>query len=203
MNTFAINEARKPPRIGSLAMLSGALVGAVSMAGPAFSADLPSEDSYRQSYYYQNNSYDNGCYPCTPRPTVEERPVVERFPLAERHWVQRDFIERRYGAYSSGAEAAYPSYRYSYYYPGPGGEAYDTCRTDRCGQSYQAYEAAPRRYGFQYSPGYGGGYAPPYRYASQAYRPFYDRDRQPSYEYERSPRPPRSVPGSYYGPNYR
>ncbi len=173
MKTFAINEARKPPRIGSLAIISGALLGVAGIAGPAFGADLP------------EYSYDTGCYPCVPRPVVEERVPVER------HWVQRDYVERRYESES------YPSSRYSYYYPGPGGEAYDTCRTalwGRCGQAYPTYEAPPaRRFTYESES------VPPYRYAARfhGYRPY---DYYRSYDH---PRPPAPVSSGYYGPYYK
>src|SRR5262249_29913857 len=128
MNMLAINEARKPPRIGSLAIVSGALLCAAS---PAFSADLPFDDGPYRPSYYRNSDYNAGCYRCSccgrrfikvaeppppleergPEPVVEreyvERPVVERVPVAERHWVQRDYIERRYPSY--GTRYAYPS----------------------------------------------------------------------------------------------
>src|SRR5713226_1603101 len=99
MNMFATNEAHKPSRIGSLAIISGTMLGAVS---PALSADLPYDypPPYRPTYYrdsYTNyNSGYSGCYTyscgcCGQRvvaspPVVEERPpvaVVER-PVAER-----------------------------------------------------------------------------------------------------------------------
>src|SRR5262249_21279063 len=118
MNMFAINEALRPPRIGSLAMISGTLLCAAGAVGPALSADLPYEDMPYRSGYRSDYSYDTGfntgCYRCSccgrrivrvaeppeveERPPLEvvERPIVERFPVAERHWVQRDYIERRY-----------------------------------------------------------------------------------------------------------
>lgn len=210
MNKFAIIETRKPSRIGSLAIFSGALV---CVASPALSADLPYDDTpYRPSYYRYDSYYDGyysgykGCYRCSccgrrfvrvaeppvderpPYPVVErsiiERPVVEHAPVAERHWVQRDYVERRYPYYP--ARFAYPGrYRYSYYYPGPDAD------------SYPAFEAPPPRE-LRRRPGYGGGAYPPapvayeweneprtpYRYVA-SHRP-YDYYR-PSYEYEYKP----------------
>jgi hypothetical protein len=212
MSTFAIIEARKPSRIGNLAIFSSALVCAAGAASPAFSADLPYDDTaYRPGYYrydsYKDSYYSghNGCYRCgccgrrfvrvaeppveehPPYPVMErsiiERPVVERVPVAERHWVQRDYIERRY-PYAT-ARSAYPGrYHYSYYDHGPDAD------------SYPAFEAPPPRE-LRRRPGYGGGYRPapvayeweneprtPYRYAA-SHRP-YDYYR-PSYEYEYKP----------------
>ena len=256
MNKFATNEARKPPRIGNLAIISGAVLGAVGAVGPSLSADLPDDyQPYRPTYYRNNYSnydsgysgnYDSGyrgCYNCSccgPRPVraepppgseerppfaVVERPAVERVPMAERHWVQRDYIERRYPSYTEATRYGYSPYpgrdQYSDYYPGPGAE------------SYPAYEPAPyreppapyreRRRRFSYI---GAHYPPvpaayryasepraPYRYAASSHHP-YDYYRQsyepeynpayqykPAYEYEPSPRPPAAVP-SYYGPGY-
>jgi len=52
MNTFAINAALKAPRIGSLAIISGAMLGAVGAVGPTLSADLPDDyPPYRPGYY--------------------------------------------------------------------------------------------------------------------------------------------------------
>jgi len=195
MNIFATNEARKPSRIGSLAIISGAMLGAVGAVGPALSADLPADYPPYQPTYYQNY-----CYSC-------ER-VVESIPVAERHWVQRDYIERQY-AYSS-----YPGdYRYSHHCPTP------------CTESYPAYEPAPYREPWRRL-SYGGAYYPPapaaygyeteprapYRYAASSpygyYRPSYESKYNPAYEYkpayehEPSPRPPAAVPSGYYGRGY-
>lgn len=211
MNMYATNEARKPSRIGSLAIISGAMLG---VASPAFSADLPYEyPPYRPTYY--RDSY-SGCYSCGPRfvaerPPVEEeiveRPVVERFPVAERHWVQRDYIERRYRPRY--AYAAYPGrYRHAYNCPVP------------CAESYPSYESGPREEPRRHL-SYAGAHFPPpatyeyeseprvpERYAASSYRPYdyyrpaYEYNRKPAYEYEPSPRPPGPVPNGYYGPNY-
>jgi hypothetical protein len=218
MNKFATNEARKPSRIGSLAVISGAMLGAVGAVGPALSADLPDDyPPYRPTYYrnYDSN-YNSGysdCYSCGQRfeRVVVERPVVERVPVAERHWVQRDYIERQYPSYT--AYSSYPGhYRYSHYCPGP------------CTESYPAYEPSPygeprRRLsyvGAHYPSAYEYEREPraPYRYAAWSHHPYdyyrpsyepgYDPAYQykPAYEYEPSPRPPAAVPGGYYGPGY-
>jgi hypothetical protein len=203
MNKFATNEARKPSRIGSLAVISGAMLGAVGAVGPALSADLPDDYSpYRPTYY--RNYYNN--YPVT---------VVERPFVAERHWVQRDYIERQYPSYAATTRYDYSSYpghyRYSHYCPGP------------CTESYPAYEPAPYREPRR-RPSYVGAHYPlapyeyesepraPYRYAASShhpydyYRPSYEPEYNPTYRYkpayEHEPRPLAAVPGGYYGPGY-
>jgi len=212
MNTFAIEEAHKPSRIGSIAIISGTLLGAIA-TGPAFSADLPYDSTpYRPGYY--RNSYNNGCYRCNccgrqiapaaERDYVEERPpvpVVERFPVAERHWVQRDYFERRY---YPRPRYTYPGrYRYSHYYPAPGADPYPYD---------QGPPSEPRRFSYGGGPyppapaAYEAGPRLPYRYAASSrpyeYRPAYEYEYGPSYEYEASPRPPAMVPSGYYNPGY-
>lgn len=212
MKTFAIDKGREPSRTGSIAIISGTLLGVLA-TGSAFSADLPFDSTpYRQGYY--QNSYYPGCYRCSccgrrvapvaDQDYLEERPpgpLIERFPMAERHWVQRDYVERRY-PYYPGPRYGYPNrYRYSDYYPGPAAESY-------------TYDQGPpgesRRFGYR-----GGPYPPaptayeaeprsPYRYVASPrpydYRPAYEYDYRPSYEYE--PRPPAIVPSGYYNPGY-
>jgi hypothetical protein len=228
MNKFATNEAHKPSRIGTLAVISGVMLGAVGAVGPALSADLPDDyPPYRPTYYrdYSSNydsgyrgNYDSGCCGCCePRPVrVERFPVMEdRPPLMEERPPFAAMERPRYG-YSS-----YPArYRYSDDYPGPGAE------------SYRAYEPAPYRE--QPAPyrerrrrlSYAGAHYPPapaaykyeserapYRYAASHppydyYRPSYEPEYnpayryQPVYEHEPSPRPPAAVPRGYYGPGY-
>jgi hypothetical protein len=167
MSTFAIDEARKLSRTGSIAIIAGTLLGAT---GSAFSADLPYGSPPYQPGYYRNSDY-LGCYRCSccgrrvapaaELDVVEERPpifVVER--VAERHWVQRDYIERRYPY--PWPRYPYPSrYRYSHYYPGPGADpyAYDPQRSGYAGGPYPpgpaGYDVEPRR------SGYAGGPYPP------------------------------------------
>jgi hypothetical protein len=232
MNKFAINEARKPSRIGSLAVISGAMLGAVGVVGPALSADLPDDyppPSYRPTYYqnYYNSGY-SGCYSCGQRfepvaapPPVVERPIVERFPMAERHWVQRDYVERQYPSYAATTRYAYSSYpdhyRYSHSCPGP------------CTESYPAYEPAqpapyrepPRRLsyvGAHYPPApaayeYESEPRAPYPYAASSHRsydyhrPSYEPGYNPAYRfkpaYEHEPSPrPPGAVPGYYGPGY-
>jgi hypothetical protein len=178
MNTFAINEARKPPRIGSLAMISGTLLCAAGSFSPAIGADLP--EGYPPSYYRPAYS---GCYVCCCSRPVE-RPVVEQVPVTERHWVQRDYTERQYAT----------RYEYQEY---PAQYRYSPCYSE----SYQAGYAAT---GCPSSPAVAGyGEVPlPYRYAASSYhheyRPPYEY--KPTYEY--GPRPPAFVPDGRYGPHY-
>jgi hypothetical protein len=218
MNMFMINEARKPPRIGSLAITSGILLCVTATAGPALSADYPEYERYRPRYEYyypryHDRDYDRGCYRCSccggrryapvvERPIVdripvpiEERPVVERVPVAERHWVQRDYIERRYPA-GAGVRYSYPErYRYSYYYPAPRED-------DPYDRSAGEPPTAPVTYEYD---------APRPRYVevprSYEFRPAYEYEPTPpprnAYEYETAPRPPATVPsGYYYNPGY-
>jgi hypothetical protein len=209
MNKFATNEARKLSRIGSLAIISGAMLGAV---GPALSADLPEDyPPYRPTYYR------NYCYSCErrferpvveervlERPVVEERvvqrPVVEervverpfveervvQRPFVEERVVQRPYIERQYPPYAATTRYAYSSYSGPYRCPA------------RCAESYPTYEPAPYREPRQRLSYVGAHYPPapevyeyesepraPYRYAASSYRP-YDYYR-PSYEPEYNP----------------
>jgi hypothetical protein len=185
MKTYAINEARKPPRIGSLAMISGTLLCVVGAAVPALGADLPDDRDYRPApTYYRDysTSYNNGCYRCTccggsfapaadryrveervPYPVVERevaRPIVERIPVSERHWVQRDYIERSWPSYGTsryayqeypGAYQSYPGrYRYSYYYPGSGAESYTAYESGAGREPYPVYERGPGRESYRY-----------------------------------------------------
>jgi hypothetical protein len=187
MKTYAIDEARKPPRIGSLAMISGTLLCAAGVAVPALGADLPEDYRPAPGAYYRSNYYpvytNNGCYRCTccgapapvaeryrveervPYPIVErqfvERPIVERGPVSERHWVQRDYVERSWPSSATSARRAYEEYPAAY-------------------QSYQTYPG-PYRYTYHY-PGPG----------AESYR---------SYEAEREFRPEREYgPGREFGP---
>jgi hypothetical protein len=215
MKMFAINEARKPPRIGSIAIMSGTLLCAAVTSSPALSADLP-YDYGRPHYteYYRPHYEDRDCYRCNccsarryapvaERPIVErvvpieeQRPVIEHVPVAERHWVQRDYIERRYPP--PAPRYSYPkSYRYSYYYPAPPAEEYREELPPRCCGEY-----APAPAAYEYD-------APHVRYAEppqlHELRPAYEYEPSPraAYEYEVGPRPPAPVPsGFYFHPGY-
>ncbi|MBO0755404.1 MAG: hypothetical protein J2P54_06055 [Bradyrhizobiaceae bacterium] len=223
MNKFAINEALKPSRIGSLTMVCGALLGTMGALGPASGADLPySYTPYRPSYYQNSYRYDyyNGSYgPVDVRVAPgygAPPPLGERFSAAQP-WPPYNYYDPRfpvgepYGPNYS--DRAYTSrYPYYPYYPGP-------MQAD----AYEDYEAAPpdgprdeprRRMGFggfAYPPAPAAYQWPdrraPYRYGAG---PSYERREhrgpfqyRPDYEYETAERPPASVPGgNYYGPGY-
>jgi hypothetical protein len=222
MNRCTINGACKPPRIGSLATISGALLGTIGAVGPALSADLPFGAPYQPGYYQNWNDCGYYCrqWGSDARfgvPGYEPfPPMAERFP-PERHWVPRDYAEPRYPMggpyppYTQYRGGPYRSHRYSSYYPGP----------DAGANPYEAYERAPRdeprrRFGdggFPYPPApaayeYGPGRRGPFRYEAMApppydyreYRPPYQY--RPAYEYETAERPPAPVPGGGYGPGY-
>jgi hypothetical protein len=239
MKKFAINEARKPPRIGSIAIISGTLLGAIAAAGPAQTADLynyPYQYSgyrpYYNGYYRPCNScgcYSCGCYRCGGCCGVARHPVPDPVvAVAERHWVQRDYWERRYPtAYPY--PYSYPSgYRYSYY---SGGYA-DGYPYPPAPVAYAAPPSEPRpRLGFggiQYGPGPGPGpvsyqYDPPrshygfdgprapapYVYDAPRTAYEYDAPRPPyganvgpgPYDYG-APRPPAGVPGGFSNASY-
>lgn len=230
MNTFAINGARKPSRIGSLAIVSGAVLGSMGIVGPALSADLPPYDTtpyppaYHHDFYY--GCYrDHRCAWWGWRDVAERLPVVEWIPVAERHWVQRDYIERRFPPYyyymPGYGYPAYPGYyppgrgypdypgryhHYSYYYPGPGVDpdpAYDrAARSEpRRLSSYVQYPPVPAAYHSEAEPRL------PYWYIASSdpydYRPGYEYDYyKPSYEYQPSLRPPATVPGGPGHPRF-
>jgi hypothetical protein len=219
MNMFMFDEARRSPRVGSLAIMFGTALCAMTVAGPALSADLPYDynTAYgpRYEYYrpYYDRDYDRGCYRCSccggrryapvvERPMVERyvnveepRPIVERPPVAERHWVQRDYYERRYPP-----RYPYPArYRYSYYYPTPADDPYYRSAAVEPPPRYRDYPPAPVT----------DWEAPRPRYVEvprpHEFRPAYEYEPSPprsAYEYETSPRPPATVPSGYYYPGY-
>jgi hypothetical protein len=241
MNMFATNRAHKPSRLGSLAIFSGTVLGAVGAVGPALSADLPDDyPPYRPTYYQNSYSDYNSCYSCrccghqfvhvtVPPPVIEERPPVA---VAERHWVQRDYIER-YPSYAAESRYGYPPYpgpdRYSSHYPDyprPGAESYPAYEPPpyreprrRFSSIGAYYPPAPAAYEYESEPAhhrfatvpyhrhdyYRPSYEPEYK-AAYEYKPVYEYkptyEYKPAYEYEPSPRPPAAVPGGYYGPGY-
>jgi hypothetical protein len=111
--------------------------------------------------------------------------------VAERHWVQRDYWERRYPA----DLPRYRGYGDGYpHYPYPGG--------------YPNYSGA-----YPYYPGYarphlgfGGIQYPPsrvsYEYEAPPWPAFEGAPPQSMYEYEGSPRPPAGIPNAYYNAGY-
>ncbi len=172
MNKFAIIGARKAPRTGCVAIISGALLGAVAAAGPAQSGDLGIPYQYTGYRYwpgyvgYNRNCYSCGCYRCG----CYRCGVARNYGLvAERHWVERDYWERRYPV-----APHYPLYGYRYPYPGP----------------YYSWEA-PRPH-----LGYGGIAYPP---APISYE--YDPPSRPLYD-EAAVRPPAGIPGAYSNAGY-
>jgi hypothetical protein len=235
MKMFAINEARKPPRIGSIAIMSGTLLCAVATSGPVFSADLPYDYGRPRYTEYSQPSYDRPSYdrdccccvrryaPVADRPMVERVPppiieraeeesrqgqMIERVPVAERHWVQRDYIERRYPA-PGPRDSSPKAYRYSYYYP-------KSSEEERYYRDESRSEPRPPRYSGEYLPA-PAAYeydAPPPRYAAppriRELRPAYEYEPSPrpayeygpprrsAYERELAPRPPAPVPSGYY-----
>jgi hypothetical protein len=135
MNMFMI-DARRPPRIGSLAIMSGTMLCAMVVAGPAFSADLPYDYNtaygpryeYYRSHYYDRD-YDRGCYRCSccggrryapvaERPIIDyyvpdryapERYVPERYvAVEERRPVERDPVAERHWVQRDYFERRYP-----------------------------------------------------------------------------------------------
>ena len=222
MNRCTTNEARKPPRIGSLAMISGALLGTIGAVGPALSADLPYSDTpYRSGYYRNWYHCDYYCQQGGPgdarvgAPGYEPLPpMAERLP-PERHWAPRDYAEPRYpmggpySPYTQYRDRPFRSYRYSS--PGPDWEAnpyegYEGPPDEprrRMGEGGLPYPPAPAAY--EYRPDrrrgpfrYGAMSSPPYDY--REYRP--PHQYRPAYEYETAERPPAPVPGGPYGPGY-
>ena len=205
MNRFAIVAAGKPPRTGCIAVMAGALLGAVTAAAPAQSADLypyPREyPAYRPAYVdYYRNCYPCGCNQCNcyrcgccgvARPYA---PIAERHyaPVAERHWVERDYWERRYPAdwpRDHGYGGGYPYHPYVGRYPDYPAGAYPNYSGSYPQLGFGGIQYYPRsRVSYDYD-------APP--------RPMYEEGPPRSfYEYEASPRPPAGMPGAYYNAGY-
>jgi hypothetical protein len=190
MNKFTIIGASVPRRAGCVAVISGALLGAVAITGPAQSADFyyPYEYSgYRPApgYYPYNRC---GWYPCQRRVSVG---------VAERHWVERNYWERRYPV-ASGPWPLDPPYgpvagTYPYYQGGYQGGYWD---------GYPRYSGGSRpRLGFggvQYQPApitWEGGVAP---------QPLYEYENvpRPAWQYDAGPRPPVGIPSPYYNAGF-
>jgi hypothetical protein len=186
MNRFAFIAAPKL-QTGCIAIISGALLGAVSAAAPAQSGDLyyPYEHATHRYGYdgcYRNcypcSYYRCGCYRCNDCCGAVARPYPH-VAVAERHWVERKYWERRY-------PISWPRY--------------SSCGYEPCG-----YTGYPSYYGGH--PNYYNGYPYYYgpRYSSAPPRPhlgFGGVQYPPapiSYEYD-APRPPVGAP--YYTAGY-
>jgi hypothetical protein len=206
MKKSAIIGSRRPPRIGCIAIIGGALLSSVAAAGPAQSADLyphPYPRPYAYPYQYQYsgypsyNGYYRNCYSCCNPCCCGYRPYVRPAPVVERHW---DYWERRY-------PWPYP-YRYPYYSNGYAGypNGYTGYPNYPYPDGYSAYGGGPRpRLGFggvQYQ--YPQGPAPiSYENDAPPGAPYdYQAAARPAYDYEASPRPPAGMPGGYYNAGY-
>src|SRR6266852_1525253 len=183
MKKFATIGARKPPRIGCIAIVGGALLGSVAAAAPAQSADFYPYP-YERTAYPGYNGYYRNCNPCGCRPCCYQcgcNPCVRRGPVVERHW---DYWERRYPYpnrypnYPGGYAGGYPNYPGGYAggYPNyPGGYA----------GGYPNYPGGyPGGYP-NYSGGYAGGARPHLGFGGVQYP-----SSPISYEYEAPPRGP-------------
>jgi hypothetical protein len=220
MNKFAIIGALEPPRTGCIAIICGALLGVVAAAGPAQSGDLsipyqytgyrygpdagyrygPDQSGYRSGPGYNGcyrNCYPCGCYQCGCN-QCGSCGVARRYgQVVERHWVERDYWERRHlidspryqpcGYRPCGYAGGYPNYSGGYaggypYYP----SSYVGGYPNNSGAS--GWEPRPhlRFGGIQYQP------------APISYE--YEAPPRSLYEYEAAPRPPMGIP--YYNPGY-
>jgi hypothetical protein len=138
-------------------------------------------------------------------PIEERRPFVERVPVAERHWVQRDYVERRYPGGSDVRYSYPPRYSYSSYYPRPirpGEPVYAPGGGLATRYSGDGFPPAPVMYEYE---GPRPRYVEPRPYElrpAYEYEPPLPRPPRNAYEYE-APRPPATVPsGYYYRPGY-
>jgi hypothetical protein len=207
MKTFAIIGGRKPPPTGFVAIICGALLGAVGAAAPAQSADL--YYPYSNPYPYQYTGYGpgysryyGGCHSCGCNPCCNPcgyRPYVQPSFVVERHWT--DYFERRY-------PSPYP-YRYPYYngyggypyYSGYGGDPYYS--NGYGGYPYYDSAAGYPAYGSGPRPrlGFGGVQYPPapisYEYQAPPGPAYgYEASARPAYDYEASPPPRRGYVAS-------
>jgi len=225
MKKFAIAGARKPPRIGCIAIICGALLGSVAAAAPAQSADLyPYPYPYERTAYPGYNGYSRNCYPCGCRPCCYQcgyRPYVRPGPVVERHW---DYWERRYPYrhpyYPNGYAGGYPNYPNGYAGGYPGGYAGGYPGGYAGGYPGGYAGGYPGGYAGGY-PSYPGGYAGgprphlrfggvqypqspiSYEYGAPPRAPYeYEASPGPAYEYEPAPRPPVGIPGGYYNAGY-
>jgi hypothetical protein len=149
------------------------VAGIFALLGPFVTA-APAQAGYYESsypcgyrcgypvYHYYPRYHHYGCYSCGPH------------LLYERRYVEREFVERRYG---------YGGYRHYY-----GCNPYVGCHRHYGYYPYGGYRSwRPGGYGYGYG-GVGRRWAPPYL----GYGPYAER-------YEEAPRPPAPVP---YGDDY-
>ena len=197
MNKFAIIAAHEPRRTSCIAIISGVLLGAVAAAGPAQSGDLAVPYQYTGYRYapgyngYYRNCYSCGCYRCGCYQcgccNVARPPIGL---VAERHWVERDYWERRYpiGGWPRSA-VGYPYYHrgypagYPYYSGGPAWEP-----RPHLGFGGVQYPPSPAPISYEYDPPSRPPFGAPYYNAG--------------YLDEGAPRPPAGIPEGYYNAGY-
>ncbi len=212
MDTFAINEGRKPPRIGRLAMVSGALLCTMGAAAPALSADLPYDDGgYRDGYYRDGSDsyagysgysgypgYDRSSYPYDYRYAPRSLgpygdPVSERLPaprvgpppmsaIAERYWAEREYYERNYPYYLASTQYGYPPPGYSRYTQYPPGPQYGPYTRPPYYSEHDPYAGYRGPHGWSRDSSI---QYPPYRASYQ-----YQADPRNPYRYADTARPP-------------
>jgi hypothetical protein len=220
MKKLGIIGGRKPPGIGVVAIIGGALLGSFAAAAPAQSADLSPYYPYQYTGYgpgyngYYGGCHSCGCYSCGYRPFIRPSPVIER------HWT--DYWERRYWPYGgypyySNGYGGYPYYPSGYdgygAYGGYGGypdgyAAYGSSGPrPRLGFGGIQYPPAPVSYEYQAPPGPAYGYQasarPAYDYQASA-RPAYDYQASapPPYDYQAPRRSPAGVPRAFSNASY-
>jgi len=193
MGTSAIIGSPKRPWTGCVAAISGALLSAFAAAGPAQSGDLYNPYEYSSYRYgpeayrgYSRNCYSCGCYQCGCCATTHRRSRV-----IERHWVEREYYERRL------AVGGYPYRSYGY------GDGRSYGYGD--GRSYGYRDG--RSYGYGDSSPPWGAPRPHLGYGGIQYQPspiLYEDEAPPRspYDYEGPPRPPIGIPSAYYNDGY-
>ena len=140
MNKSAIVGSLKRPWVGCIATIVGVLLGETMIAAPAYSGDM--YDPYYQGVGYRSGCYQCGCYQCGCSQCGCSRcgccgPIgYRRSHVTERHWVEREYYERRYpvgghryyGGYADsygGQYGRYPGFGYGGMRAGPYSASYD------------------------------------------------------------------------------
>ncbi|SRR5579871_1315529 len=183
MDKSAIRSLLTRRRASYVAAILGALLAAVAASSPARSGDLAFPPGYGPGYVADRWGPPPccgvpRCAPCGCNPCGCVRCggccVVRRRGVLERHWVEREYFERRYAVGGPHFRAFYGG-GYPPYYPGA------------------AWWEAPRPHlgygGIQYGPApisYEDGPPPP----------------RPLYDFDPPPRPPIGIPAGYYGGDY-